>query len=185
MHNVTRIGVVRSFETGTTFTLAESMLDMLDAISPDKDKRFLLTHVGVNNLPRDLSDTLRARAADRGYANSFEALRASVPWRPLLVDESGARTSVRPRVAGPLIATVVGPDGSTQPQGNRKCTSTRSAASASATSSRTPTTRARPPAPGCACSSRWPATARACPSSRASATRCSSASSTTTSSGPT
>ena len=38
-------GVVRSFETGTTFTLAESMLDMLDAVSPDKDKRFLLTRV--------------------------------------------------------------------------------------------------------------------------------------------
>ena len=138
-------GVVRSFEAGTTFTLAESMLDMLDAISPDKDKRFLLTratHVGVNNLPKDLSDTLtrkakasesgaavlphwldealRARAADRGYANTFEALRASVPWRPLLIDEAGARTSMRPRVAGPLIATVVGVDGSTQPQGNQE-----------------------------------------------------------------
>jgi uncharacterized protein involved in type VI secretion and phage assembly len=137
--------VVCSFDAGTTFTLAESMLDMLDAISPTKDKRFLLTrvtHVGVNNLPKDLSDTLtrkakasesgaavlphwiedtlRARAADRGYANSFEALRASVPWRPMLVDESGARTSVRPRVAGPLIATVVGADGSTAPQGNQE-----------------------------------------------------------------
>jgi type VI secretion system VgrG family protein len=138
-------GVVRSFDAGTTFRLAESMLDMLDAISPDKDKRFLLTrvtHVGVNNLPKDLSDTLtrkarphesgaavlphwlddtlRTRAADRGYANSFEALRASVPWRPLLVDESGARTSARPRVAGPLIATVVGPDGSAAAQGNQE-----------------------------------------------------------------
>ena len=138
-------GVVRSFDAGTTFTLAESMLDMLDAIAPDKDKRFLLTrvtHVGVNNLPKDLSDTLtrkakphesgaavlphwlddglRQRAAERGYANSFEAIRASVPWRPLLVDESGARTSLRPRVAGPLIATVVGPDGSTSPSGNQE-----------------------------------------------------------------
>ena len=138
-------GVVRSFDTGTTFTLAESMLDMLDAIAPTKDKRFLITrvtHVGVNNLPKDLSDTLtrkanrsesgaavlphwvdetlRSRAADRGYANGFEAIRASVPWRPLLADESGARTSVRPRVAGPLIATVVGPDGGTQPQGNQE-----------------------------------------------------------------
>ena len=51
-------GVVHSFEAGTTFTLAEPMLDMLDAISPAKDKRFLLTrvtHVGMNNLPTDLS----------------------------------------------------------------------------------------------------------------------------------
>ena len=138
-------GVVRSFATGTTFTLAESMLDMLDAISPEKDKRFLLTrvtHVGVNNLPKDLSDaltrkvktsasgaavlpawvddSLRQRAADRGYANSFEAIRASVPWRPLLADESGARTSVRPRVDGPLIATVVGADGSTRANGHQE-----------------------------------------------------------------
>ena len=65
-------GVVRSFETGTTFTLAESMLDMLDAISPDKDKRFLLTrvtHVGVNNLPKDLSDTL-TRQADKNESGA-------------------------------------------------------------------------------------------------------------------
>ena len=134
-------GVVRSFEAGTTFTLAKSMLDMLDAIDPTKDKRFLLTrvtHVGVNNLPKDLSDTLTRKGRPhesgaavlphwvddtlraRAYANSFEGLRASVPWRPLLVDESGARTCVRPRVAGPLIATVVGPDGSTQPQGDQE-----------------------------------------------------------------
>ncbi len=76
-----------------------------------QDKRFLLTrvtHVGVNNLPKDLSDTLtrkakphesgaavlphwlgdglRQRAAERGYANSFEAIRASVPWRFTLVN---------------------------------------------------------------------------------------------------
>ena len=63
---------------------------------------------GATVLPHWLDVTLRQRAADRGYANSFEALRASVPWRPLLVDESGARTCVRPRVAGPLIAIIVG-----------------------------------------------------------------------------
>jgi type VI secretion system secreted protein VgrG len=118
---------------------------MQDAVSPDKDKRFLLTrvvHVGVNNLPKDPNSTLthharpglrgaavlpawvdpalRQRAASRGYANSFEALRASVPWRPLLTDDSGARTAPRPRVAGPLIATVVSADGSTTPQGSQE-----------------------------------------------------------------
>jgi type VI secretion system secreted protein VgrG len=139
-------GVVRSFEAGTTFTLAQSLLDDLDALQPEQDKRFLLTrvtHIGINNLPKDPSSALirqaktfgqasadllptwldaglRQRAASRGYANSFEALRASVPWRPLLADASGARTCVRPRVAGPLLATVVGPDGSTQPQGHQE-----------------------------------------------------------------
>lgn len=143
-------GVVRSFEVGTSFTLAQSLLDDLDALQPAQDKRFLLTrvtHVGINNLPKDpqgqlsaltgknrksstardaellppwLDAGLRQRAASRGYANSFEAIRASVPWRPLLADDSGARTCVRPRVAGPLLATVVGADGSAQPQGNQE-----------------------------------------------------------------
>jgi type VI secretion system secreted protein VgrG len=138
-------GVVRSLEAGTTFTLAGSMLDMRDAIEPHQDKRFLVTrvtHVGVNNLPQELSDALtrrskasergaaalqpwvddglRQRAAERGYANSFEALRASIPWRPLLEDDTGARSCVRPTVHGPLHATVVGPDGSDTPQGDQE-----------------------------------------------------------------
>ena len=125
-------GVVRSFSAGSTFCLAESMLDGLDALraSPDDDKRFLLTrvtHVGVNNLPKEASGSiageaadadgaasssalppsidpaLRSQAAKRGYANRFEAIRAKVPWRPLLADGTGARLKAKPRVAGPLL----------------------------------------------------------------------------------
>ena len=136
-------GVVRSFTAGTTFTLAESMLDMLDAINPTQDKRFLVTrvtHVGVNNLPKELNESLirkdvdggvgvlphwiplelRVQAAQRGYANSFEAIRASVPWRPMLVDDKGTRLNPKPCVPGPLMATVCGPDGNTQPQGSQE-----------------------------------------------------------------
>jgi type VI secretion system secreted protein VgrG len=136
-------GVVRSFTAGTTFTLTESMLDMLDALNPTQDKRFLLTrvtHVGVNNLPRELNESLirkhveggvgvlprwipldlREQAAKRGYANSFEAIRASVLWRPMLADDHGHPLHARPRVEGPLLATVCGPDGSTQPQGSQE-----------------------------------------------------------------
>ncbi|WP_343995984.1 type VI secretion system Vgr family protein, partial [Ideonella azotifigens] len=138
--------VVRSFQAGTRFALAESSLDALDPFKPEEDKRFLLTsvtHVGINNLPKDLSDAiakafktpagkdpallpdwiepaLRQRAAARGYANRFEALRAHVPWRPQLLDDTGARLHARPRVDGPLLARVVGPDGSTSPAGEQE-----------------------------------------------------------------
>jgi type VI secretion system secreted protein VgrG len=62
-------GVVRSFTAGTTFTLAESMLDMLDALNPTQDKRFLLTrvtHVGVNNLPKELNASLIRKDVEGG-----------------------------------------------------------------------------------------------------------------------
>jgi uncharacterized protein (DUF2345 family) len=71
-------------------------------------------------LPHWIAPELRQRAADRGYANRFEAIRASIPWRPLLLDDSGARLSPRPRIAGPISATVVGPDGSTRPHGDQE-----------------------------------------------------------------
>ena len=68
-------------------------------------------------LPKRIDPVLRQRAASRGYANRFEAIRAHVPWRPLLIDEWGARVHPKPTVAGPLLARVVGPDGSTEPAG--------------------------------------------------------------------
>ena len=138
-------GVVRSFAAGGTFTLAGSMLDLQDALRPAAadDKRFLLTrvtHVGVNNLPKKTNERLAARgmepgvellprwvdpellaqAAKRGYANSFEAIRASIPWRPLRTDRSGTRFNPKPVVPGPLHATVVGPDGSKEPRGHQE-----------------------------------------------------------------
>lgn len=108
--------------------------------------RYLLTeitHVGINNLPADVlerlggvdadpmrrpgvdaiadlpgvDDALKREAAMRGYANCFEATDASKPWRPLLANAETGRLAPRPRVPGVLIATVVGPDGGTQPNG--------------------------------------------------------------------
>ncbi len=157
-------GVVRSFTAGTAFVLADSMLDLLDGLKPAQDnvKRFLLTrltHVGVNNLPKEanaafagerrgglaagdaqatddpghlayrtpllppwVEPELLAQATARGYANRFEAIRASVPWRPLPATtasdspQSGA-FGPKPSVPGPLLATVVGPDGQREPSG--------------------------------------------------------------------
>lgn len=126
-------GTVRSFAAGTHFTLTESVLDTLDTVG-GTGKRFLLTrvvHAGINNLPKDgnarivtardeggaglLADwvpaALKRQAAESGYANAFEAQRASVPWRPLQRNGNGQRLNPKPTMDGPLTATVVGPGG--------------------------------------------------------------------------
>ncbi|NML14943.1 type VI secretion system Vgr family protein [Azohydromonas caseinilytica] len=130
-------GSIRSFAAGTTIRLADAVED-IDSGEPLRDARFLLTrvrHVGLNNLPAKLARTLIDRlgdepvlpvhaiepellalAAQRGYACGFEAIRADKPWRPLLLDADGARVFAKPE-PGLLLATVVGPDGSTQPRG--------------------------------------------------------------------
>jgi type VI secretion system secreted protein VgrG len=142
---------VRSFAPGSTFDLTQSPLDALDSFGHEhgrgqgqaqakgqERRRFLLTavsHAGINNLPKELSQSIaarledsgtellapwvdaevRAQAAATGYANSFEAIRAHVPWRPAVTDAAGQRLNAKPTVDGPLIATVVGADGSASP----------------------------------------------------------------------
>jgi type VI secretion system secreted protein VgrG len=128
-------GSVRSFAPGTTFVLHGSPLDALDAVGTgDTQRRFLLTevvHAGINNLPKALGaevardvlpewidEELRRLAAEGGYANRFEAIRAHVPWRPVGAD--GARLHSRPTAPGMLLATVVGPDGQDAPEPGRE-----------------------------------------------------------------
>jgi type VI secretion system secreted protein VgrG len=137
---------VRTFTAGTRFELTQSNLDALSLIEgsqSDADRRFLVTgivHAGINNLHKDASDRLasathheakeatallqpwvadaaRERAAKSGYGNVVEAIRASVPWRPLLADETGARVNPKPIALGPLPATVVGPQGASSASG--------------------------------------------------------------------
>jgi len=130
---------VRSFEPGMHFTLTESSLDVLAALGQatgqrKDDRRFLLTrviHASISNLPKDTNeaivtllddggadlladwvpDEVKAQAAEAGYGNHFEALRASVPWRPALQDDNGLRLNPRPTAPQHLLATVVGPAG--------------------------------------------------------------------------
>lgn len=137
---------VRSFAVGTTFELTQSTLDLLSALGEPQqdegmqDRRFLLTHVthaGINNLPKDLSERIvrstgtggadllepwidadvGEQAKNTGYGNAFEASRAVVPWRPLLLDGSGARLNPKPVARGAQTATVVGPSGESTPSG--------------------------------------------------------------------
>ena len=132
---------VRSFSAGTSFALNASALDMLPALGAthsERDRQFLLTevvHAGINNLPEQLSaqllqqapatsvlapwvpEPVRAQAAASGYGNAFSALRATVPWRPWLWDDTGALLNPRPTAPGLQTATVVGPEGeATWPQ---------------------------------------------------------------------
>ena len=137
-------GTVRTLRAGTWATLTQSTLDPLSQFGQaEGNKDFFFTQVhalGINNLPKDLSDAiartlgdgelpdtpsdlaidtqaLRERAARTGYACQFQALRRKVPWRPVLLDDTGSRPRPRPTALGPQTAIVVGPQGQTQPQG--------------------------------------------------------------------
>ena len=142
-------GTVRTLRAGTWLAITQSTLDPLAAFGLTADeKEFFITATdayGVNNLPKDLSDTivkslgqaelpqlslsvdqdheavdtqaLQQLAAQTGYACQFQALRRNVPWRAVLMDDTGLRPRPRPTAMGMQTAIVVGPDGSTAANG--------------------------------------------------------------------
>lgn len=137
-------GSVRTLRAGTWARITQSTLDPLAALGlADEDKQFFFTRVqavGINNLPKDLSaaiahslgesplqdetadlqrDTaaLVKQAEHTGHACQFQALRRNVPWRPVLMDETGQRPRPRATALGPQTAIVVGPGGATHPAG--------------------------------------------------------------------
>lgn len=60
---------------------------------------------------------LITQARATGYACAFQALRRNVPWRPVLMDDTGLRPRPRPTALGFQTAIVVGPDGQPFAQG--------------------------------------------------------------------
>lgn len=62
--------------------------------------------------PIEVPPEVLAQAAERGYANHFEAIRAAIPWRP---EATGC--SQPPPYPGMLTATVIGADGQTRASG--------------------------------------------------------------------
>jgi type VI secretion system secreted protein VgrG len=144
----TALGTVRTFSAGTQFDVTQSTLDALAAFGEEPDRRFLITsviHAGINNLPLQLLDrshtpasaqeqqrrllkrlqpwvpqAVAERAGLTGYANTAELIRAAVPWRALLNDETGARLNPKPLVGGPLLATVGGPKGETRAEAGQE-----------------------------------------------------------------
>lgn len=67
--------------------------------------------------PNILPPELLKLACERGYGNAFTAIHATLPWRPQLLDDSGARLNPRPTAPGPMSAIVVGPEGETAANG--------------------------------------------------------------------
>jgi type VI secretion system secreted protein VgrG len=58
-----------------------------------------------------------AQAMALGYANSFDAIRADIVWRPVLADGTGLRHNPRPTAFGSQSAIVVGANGENTPNG--------------------------------------------------------------------
>ena len=136
-------GTVRSLRAGTWMAITQSTLDPMATFGHTDDKEFFCQSVhafGINNLPKDLSaaiaetlgeaelpaiglptqvqlqidsDVLYQLSAKTGFACHFQALRRSIAWRPVLLDDTGLRPRPRPTALGPQTAIVVGPSGST------------------------------------------------------------------------
>ena len=111
-------GTVRGVHSGTWQVLQHTSA----TVAPD----LLLVevvHAGINNLPTDMRPTtiegsglsplpsadpaLWQSAARVGYANRFEAVERSCPWRPQLADSTGIRLNPRPTAPGYQTAIVV------------------------------------------------------------------------------
>ncbi|RSZ56181.1 type VI secretion system tip protein VgrG [Massilia atriviolacea] len=130
---------VRTLRAGTRMTILNGPLQQ-GAESPAYTMLRVVS-VGVNNLPSPavqalaelfgpipelLQESVRldpedfalvlAEARKSGYANCFEALASEVVWRPQLAGSDG-RTHPKPTAQGAQSAIVIGPDGSSSPQG--------------------------------------------------------------------
>jgi len=136
---------VRTLRAGTRFTMTQGAL-FSDGEGADYVALRVLG-VGVNNLPiaakrglaelfgpiPELLETLAAQARElpedfsttiekasaSGYANSFAALAAGVPWRPAHHGGEG-RQHAKPTALGSQSAIVVGEDGQDLPQGGKE-----------------------------------------------------------------
>ncbi len=74
------------------------------------------TNDNPDQFPVD-SAALYKQAAKSGYGCQFQALRRNVPWRAVLMDDTGLRPRPRATALGPQTAIVVGPDGSVNASG--------------------------------------------------------------------
>ena len=136
-------GTARTFRAGTWFRLLQAPSAEDAGSSPSELLLTAVEHLGVNNLPVDLraavegalgpwpawdSDEARVavrpgleeRAKAAGYANVFEAADRVRPWRPVLLDATGARANPRPTAPGYQTAIVVGPDGQAHAAGRQE-----------------------------------------------------------------
>lgn len=130
---------VRTLRAGTRLKVVGSPLRQHAGAMPLAIVR--VDSIGINNMPpaaqhalaalfgpapdllgeaaRHVSDELVLaieQARKTGYANSFEAIPAEIPWRPQLPGSDG-RTRAKPTAHGAQSAIVIGADGSDRPRG--------------------------------------------------------------------
>lgn len=117
-------GTVRGLHSGNWLRLQQA-----PGTTPPELLLVAVDHAGINNLPTDLRRSLEdalgvapgapedaalwQQADAVGYGNRFDAVPRATPWRPLLVDGTGARLNPRPTVPGYQTAVVVAGQGST------------------------------------------------------------------------
>ena len=114
-------GTVRTAAPGSTFMLADHPEHDRDAADQRQFLIVSVSHRARNNLaeqvpellemlgpPSEESDIPFAKTSDF-YRNRITAIRAAIPWRPLMADAHGRNVHPRPTGNGTLTAIVVGP----------------------------------------------------------------------------
>ncbi|WP_269792700.1 type VI secretion system tip protein TssI/VgrG [Stenotrophomonas sp. Iso1] len=119
-------GSVRGLQSGTWLSVQKAPF-----VQPPELLLVEVEHTGINNIPTDVRSELGEaqgvmsmlgaslacweQAEKTGYGNAFKATERSLPWRPVLEDETGARLNPRPTAPGYQTALVVAAhDGSGQ-----------------------------------------------------------------------
>ncbi|MBL8403798.1 MAG: type VI secretion system tip protein VgrG, partial [Dechloromonas sp.] len=108
-------GTVRTVAPGTTFTLADHSEH--DRDEPEQ-RQFLITAICHEaRAALDLIGSGEGEAAETPavdyYRNALTAIRAGIPWKPLMNDAHGRAIHPRPTAGGMLTAIVVGDGGPT------------------------------------------------------------------------
>ncbi|WP_322044145.1 type VI secretion system Vgr family protein [Paraburkholderia sp. J67] len=124
---------IRTANAGRFLRVANAAWQQVKASSSGTASNELLVtgvrHLGINNLPAALVEEVESRlgalpaggidprvlveAKAGGYANQFDAVTRSQPWRPTLEDGTGQRLNPVATAPGSQTAIVAGPAGST------------------------------------------------------------------------
>jgi type VI secretion system VgrG family protein len=131
-HRWTGISTLRTARAGRAMRMASAswLAPQGGASAPDALLLTRVEHVGFNNLPVALLAALDAQlgplpdgeidarllkeAKAGGYANRFDAVPRTQPWRPTLADGTGQRLNPSATALGAQTAIVAGPQGETQ-----------------------------------------------------------------------
>ncbi|MEG3193993.1 type VI secretion system tip protein VgrG, partial [Lysobacter sp. D1-1-M9] len=85
--------------------LPDAVRDALERALPDPPP---MATAGTDGISRVAWEATLAQAQAVGYANAFVAFPRDLPWRPVLVDDTGARLNSRPTAPGYQTAIVMG-----------------------------------------------------------------------------